>query len=406
MVKQIVVFFVFLSSATFFRFSYLPKNLYMLLSFGAIILMALTIVFYLIYDRGARFKQHFGTEVGLMFFAFLLSVFGAKYGHDQSFLLTAWAQYTMYFYLFYFFLHAIRFRPDDLEKLMIYMAIMFIGFFIVQYVLYPTIIFGGRAQEARGTIRIFIPGSAFAGLMYFYFLHQIFTKNKLIYIVFCFAFLAIPFLQGTRSSIITTLFGTLLLIVVSRQVRSKILVTMLMVVGGVMVYFVFQDIIMTLVEVSQEQAAQDDDDIRVRAAKFYLYEFYPSTLNYITGNGQSHMMSPYGMRIWYYKESLGFYQNDIGTLGQFTKYGIFYLISVFLILRKIFIRKIEPRYAYIKYWAVLLLLSELMGGSFASPTTIVVISSALYIYDVSYFELTNQEKQKEDSKKENILVPG
>lgn len=406
MVKQILVFFIFLASAVFFKFTYLPKSVVMLLSFGGIILMGLTIAFFLIYDRGTRFKQHFSIEVGIMFFALLLATFGAKYGHNQDFYLTAWVQYPMYFYLFYFFLHAIRFRPDDLEKLMIYMAVLFISLFVIQYVLYPTILFGGRVQEARGTIRIFLPGSAFAGLMYFYFLHQILTKNKLIYIVFCFIFLAIPFLQGTRSSIVTTLFGTLLYIVVSRQVRSKIVVTMLLMVGAILVYIVFQDIIMTLVEVSQEQAAQDDDDIRVRSAKFYLYEFYPSKLNYITGNGQSHMASPYGMRVWYYKDQLGYYQNDIGMLGQFTKYGIFYVISVILMLRKIFIRKIEPRYAYIKYWAVLIVLAELMGGAFANPTAIVVLTSVMYIYDISYFELINPKKKEEDKTEEGALILG
>lgn len=180
---------------------------------------------------------------------------------------------------------------------------------------------------------------------------------------------------------------------------------MLLLVGAIMIYFVFQDIIMTLIEVSQKQAAQEDDDIRVRAAKFYLYEFYPSNLNYITGNGQSHMASPYGMRVWYYKESRGFYLNDIGALGQFIKYGVFYTITVFLIFRKIFTRKIEPKYAYIKYWAVLLLLAELMGGSFANPTSIIVITSALYIYDVSYFELKNQAKKRDDGNEEDKLAP-
>ena len=404
MFKQLVVFFIFLASATFFRLTYLPKNLMLALSFGAIVLMLVTLVITMIYDRGEQFKKHFGTEIGLIFLALLLAVYGAKWGHDQSFLISAWAEYYMYFYLFYYFLHAIRFRPEELEKLMIIMAILYIGLFAFQYVMYPTMIFGARAQEARGTIRIFLPGSAFAGLMYFYFLQAIFTKNRNEYIVLCIAFLAIPFLQGTRSSIITILFGTIVYIVISKRVRSKVLVTILMLAGTVLVYFIFQDIIMSLIEVSEKQAAQEGDDIRVTSAKFYLYEFYTSNLNYLIGNGESHMMSPYGMRVWFYKSNYGFYQNDLGILGEYIKFGILYVIIVLLLLRKLFVIKIEPRYAYIKYWAVLLIISELVGGSFSSPTSIIVICSVMYIYDVSYFELKNPEEEVEEEQEEALVT--
>ena len=403
MFKQLVVFFVFLASATFFRLTYLPKNLMLALSFGAIVLMAVTLIITMIYDRGQQFKKQFGVPVGLIFLALILAVYGAKWGHDQSFLLSAWAQYYMYFYLFYLFLHAIRMRPEELEKLIIIMAVLYVGLFAIQYVMYPRMIFGARAQEARGTIRIFLPGGSFAGLMYFYFLQSIFDRNKLIYIVFCIAFLTIPFLQGTRSSIVTILFGTVMYVLVSKRVKSKVLVTMLMLAGVVLVYFIFQDIITNLIEVSQKQSAQEGDDVRVAATKFYLNDFYTSNLNYLIGNGESHMMSPYGMQVWYYKSNYGFYQNDLGIVGEYTKFGVLYVITVFLMLRKLFVIKIEPKYAYIKYWAVLLIINELLGGSFSRPAAIIVICSVFYIYDVSSFELKHPEDEVEDE--EEALVP-
>ncbi len=394
MVKRLLVFFVFLASATFFKFTYLPKNLMMLLSFAALILMLLTVIFFIIYDQKKRFKQNFNVEIILLLTSFFLAIFGALYGHDQSILLTTWAQYLMYFYICYFFLHAIRIRPQDLEQMMIVMAVLFIFFFVVQYVLYPTMIFGARAQEARGTIRIFIPGSAFAGLMFFYFLQKVLTQGQIKYLPFCFAVISIPILQGTRSSIVTLLFGALVYIIFSKRVRSKLLIMLMVFVGGVMIFYLFQDIFMTLIEVTQEQSSQESDDIRVRSARFYLFDFYPTKLNYLVGNGQSHMMSPYGMRVWYYKEFYGFYQNDLGMIGEFTKYGALFVISVFLILRKLFVIKVEPRYSYIKYWAVLLFTNEILGGIFSNPTAIVVISVILYIYDVSNFELQQLKEEK------------
>lgn len=394
MIKRLLVFFVFLSSATFFRFTYLPKNLLMLLSFATLILMVVTVIFFIIYDKKIRFKQNFNVEILLLLLSLFLAMFGAKWGHNQSIPLTLWAQYLMFFYICYFFLHALRIRPQDLEKMMIVMAVLFIFLFVVQYVLYPTLLFGARVQEARGTIRIFIPGSAFAGLMFFYFLQKVLTQGEIKYIPFCFAVVAIPIMQGTRSSIVTILFGAIIYIIFSKRVRSKILIMVLLVIGGSMLFYLFQDIFMTLIEVTQEQSSQETDDIRVRSAKFYLYEFPPTQLNYLIGNGQSHMASPYGMRVWYYKEFYGFYLNDLGMIGEFTKYGVLFVISVFLILRKLFIVKVEPRYSYIKYWAVLLVTNEIMGGIFSNPTAIVVISVIMYIYDVSNFELQQPKEEK------------
>jgi len=63
MLRNIIVIYIFLSSATFFRFTYLPKNLVLLASFGAIVLMVLGIIIDLVYYRGKRFPQRFGVEV-------------------------------------------------------------------------------------------------------------------------------------------------------------------------------------------------------------------------------------------------------------------------------------------------------------------------------------------------------
>ena len=391
MVKQLIVLFIFLSSATFFRLTYLPKNFMLLISFGSTMLMAVTVILSIIYDRGKKFKQNFGIEISLILLSLLFAVFGAKWGHNQDFILTAWVQGNMYFFFFYFFLHTIRIRPEELMQMVLIMAFLYIGLFLLQYVLYPKILFGTRVQEARGTIRIFLPGGSFAGIIYFYFLQLIFTSKDKKYIIYLFLYLMIPLLQGTRSSIVTILFGTLLYILVSKRVKSKFFIMVLIFISGILVFLIFQDIIMNLVAVSQEQTALEGDDVRILSARFYLTEFYPSKLNYLIGNSQSHMMSSYGLRVWFYQVTYGFYLSDIGIIGEFVKYGVLYIISVFLIIRKIFIIKIEPKYAYFKYWAVLLIIEEILGGAFSKPTSIIVILLVLYCIDISSYELKHKK---------------
>jgi hypothetical protein len=97
------------------------------------------------------------------------------------------------------------------------------------------------------------------------------------------------------------------------------------------------------------------------------------------------MASKYGMMIFYYK-SIGLYQSDIGIIGKFTQFGVLYVLANFLIIRKIFIIKVKPQYTFIKFWAVTLTIGTITGGTFGSPSTIVVIASVLYFIDVSNYE--------------------
>ncbi len=401
MVKQIIVFSIFLASVYFFKFVFIPYQIGLLIGFGATMLMLLWILMAMIYDKGIKFKHHSGLIIGLVFVAVFLGVFGARLGHNQGFLLSLWASGYMYFYLFYFFLHSIRMKHDILEKLLVYMGILFILTYFFQYVIYPIQMFGVRAHEERGTVRIFLPGASFAAFMFYYSLQKIFTTEKKIYVLLCLLYLAVPLLQGTRSAILNLLLGTIVFVLFNRHVKSKVAVMSLMFISAILVFFVFQDIIMNLIEVSQQQASQQNEDIRVRSAKFFLYEFSPTTLNYWIGNGESHMANAYGMKVFFYKAFFGFYQSDIGVIGEYSKYGVLWFLCVFLISRQLFVMKIAPRFLYMKFYALNLMFDLVINGAFTRSYEIIVITSILYLYDVSNFELRHPDKEPE-----NKLIPG
>ena len=307
MVKRSIIFFIILASSYFYKFIYIPGQVGLLLSFASNCLMLLTVIISLIYDRGKSFKQDSGIIIGLMLFTVLISGYGAKLGHNQNYLLSLWSSSYMFFYLFYFFLHAIRIRPADLERLFIIAGIIFLIVYYLQYTIYPRILFGGRAGEERGTVRIFIPGGSFAAFVYYYFLQKTFTSKQKIYAVYCLFMIGVPILQGTRSSIITLLLGTLIFILVSKQVKSKVLATTLIAISLVLVFFIFQDIIINLVAVTKSQTSQQDDDVRVKCIKFYLYEFPPNKLSYLIGNGEPHGASHYGLKDFFYRNNFLFF---------------------------------------------------------------------------------------------------
>jgi hypothetical protein len=63
-----------------------------------------------------------------------------------------------------------------------------------------------------------------------------------------------------------------------------------------------------------------------------------------------------------------------------------------LLLRKIFITKYQKKFAFFKFWAMALIFGFVMATTFTRPDDIVVITSALYIIDVSAFELENENQ--------------
>jgi hypothetical protein len=173
------------------------------------------------------------------------------------------------------------------------------------------------------------------------------------------------------------------------------MISVFMMVGVLVLFFIFQDIIMGLVELSETQASQEEDDVRARSTKFYLTEFYPNKVNYILGNGASHLANAYGLKVMYYQTVFGYYLSDIGIVGVYVKFGVLYVVGVFILMRKIFTANIEPRYLYFKYSALLLLLNEIMGGSFAKPSSFIVTIAMLYIMDVSSHKLRYSAEQVE-----------
>jgi hypothetical protein len=358
--------------------------------------MLITILLTNLYDKGPGFPQLSGLIIGLVLITAFIGAFGARWGHNQGYLLSLWASGYLYFYLLYFFLHSVKIRPHELERLLILMGFFFLLTYFFQYAIFPKILFGVRAHEERGTVRIFLPGVSFAAFMFYFFLQKTFTTDKKFYIIFCLLYLAVPILQGTRSAIANLLLGTLIFVLFNKQVKSKMAVMTLMFIGAVLVFFVFQDIIMNLIQVSESQAAQEDDDIRVRSAKFFLYEFSPTKLNYWIGNGESHMAHAYGMKVYYYKAFFGFYQSDVGIVGEYSKFGVLWIVCVFLIARKLFVTKVAPQYIYMKFYALNLMFDLILNGAFSRSYDVAVITCILYIYDVSNFELRNKDKNGEE----------
>jgi len=383
MVKKLIISFIIIASLSMFNIAFLGEGVIKVLELAGIGAIILVILLQFVYNKGEGFTYSFKWEIILIFVGVLLSMLMANSGHDQGFGTTIIAQRFMYFYLFYFALHLIKISDSDLEKMMVFLAVAHVIFYMMQFMAHPTKIFDVRTSEDRGTLRIFLPGLSYLLLAYFYVLNRLFKDFSAGKLALLFFFFSIFVLMGTRQIILSMFMLTMINVLFSKRVKSKSLILLLVMLSIIPIVFMFQDIFLNMLSVSTEQSEGFEEDIRVRAATFFLTDLFPNKIAYITGNGTDSASSTYGMMIQTYRDTFGFYQSDVGLIGDYSKFGAFFLIGVFSIIIRTLTGKLSEDYVYIKYFYVNILMTLFTGGgAFGEGNSIVAVCFTLYLIDV------------------------
>ncbi len=380
-IRYILFLYLALAACQFFRIKFLPMSFYLMLRFTGAVLMATIILLDYIYFRIHKIKRRYNGILGVIFAGTITSIISAYIFHGQGIALTIWIGHSPFYYLLYYLLHILRLKPDELNRLIVAMGFIYLGAYILQYVIYPFTLFNFRIQESRGTIRIFLYGSAFLLYAYYYNINQFYLNNKPKYIFYALILFLFFILNGSRSSLLIVVSITALSLVVSKKVKSRFLIIFLFIVAGTSLLFVFKDIFLALLEVSNKQMSQDDDDIRVRAMKFFMTKFQPSFWTYILGNGQGHQSSAYGFQIYSYKVLYGFYQSDIGLVGELAIYGAIFVTGGIAAIITILKKKLPPKFRFIKFYIIDLTMSLTTGMIFSISYFIVITVCILYIFD-------------------------
>jgi hypothetical protein len=382
-IRNIVVIIVFLCSISFFELRIIPPALMTGIGFLGVCLMVLFLIFHFVYDKTPRLKKYFSIEIYLVFFALILSMFAAFIFHDQDFKTTGLVQRYMYYFLVYFFLHQLKPDPNFLLRLFVYFGLIFAGIYILQTLVYPFSILQSKAFYDRGTLRIFLPGANFLFITFFLSIIQYFLTKKNFYLIIILVGFIVFILLGTRQVLFTVIFISLMYILLSKKVKNKIAVSSLILLSAVAFFFIFQDIFLSMLEVSEKQNSNIEGDVRYRAIAFFLFDFFPNRVSYITGNGVASANSAFGVMVNNLKIYQGFYQTDIGLIGDYSKFGIFFLIAQFSIMIRILSGKIKQNLVFIKLVVWSMAITLITGGSIAAEGGITSICALLYLIDAS-----------------------
>ncbi len=403
MVKRLVIIIIILCSLLLYNFKFLGSyaKLLELLGIG---LMFATSIFHTVYDNSFRFRHNFSLFILIILLSLPFSMYIASLFHHQSIGISLYAQRSIYYYFLYFVLHQLKIRPRDFEKIFFILAFAYVSLYLLQYILYPRILFDARIIKERGTIRILLSGMPYLVIGYFYALQKSFEIPKLKYILLLMASLIIIILIGSRSLLFTVIITTMLNMILNKRIKSRLVIYTMGILGIILIFYTFQNIFQELINTALYKDPISSENIRFRAARYFISRFFPNTLAYIFGNGASGARSEYSHTLWMASSRYFYYLGDIGIVGVYVKYGIIFILGVFGILYKVLTSKIQSKYNYIKYFYIFTAIAMIVGGGFDDSDFIVLICITLYIIDVSKFNLNKDENPDKVINDENNQV--
>jgi hypothetical protein len=367
-----------------------------MIEFATVALIIGLVLINRIYTPPGRLKMHFQTEILMLMLSVVFSMFIAKHYNGQDFKTTMIAQRFMYFLAFYYLLHDFNLKASDLMKLMLTMSIMYVLFFAAQYIAHPDLLFDIRIGEERGTLRIFLPGLGFMFFGYYRYLQRFLISQKIKYGLLVLAFFLVgAVLQGTRQVLASMTLLTMAFIFFNRQVKSRIIVIMIFAVAAVSIFFILQDMLMELFLLTQKEATEDKTNIRVLAMNYFLNDFMPSFWAYIFGNGVDSMNSAFGQRVHFLKIFMGYYQSDVGIIGDYSKFGILFVVAQLSIFLRIIFGKLHPDLSFLRYLFIGLFITLFSGRNLlGTGGGIVFITMILYIID--YYQNLDEKDELHD----------
>ncbi|MDC0584660.1 hypothetical protein OAO55_02905 [Bacteroidales bacterium] len=367
------------------------------------------LLFHFIYVRTPfSFKMNYSRPILLMLLSSVLAAFAAQHYHNQNIGLTLYTQRYLYFFLFYYMLHIFKPSPKYVRNLILVVALLHSMVFLAQVAVYPVRITDAKIMVERGTLRIFLPGMSFRFLAYFMCIDVFLRTKNLKYLMLALIFLSVAFLTASRQILALFTLLTLADIVMSKQIKNKIVLLGMIAIMGMAAALAFSGVVEGMLEANEknQRDREGDGDVRARAIKFYLNDFQEARGTYVFGNGLDNLNSPYGRKLAHIKIRKGYYCSDIGIVGLYVVYGLLFALCILYALIYTVSRKMHFSLTYVRLFFFFIIgrsvtdQIEFSGGQGA------VLLCCLF-YTVDYYDhikLLANETIKKPSRKLKQLI--
>lgn len=363
------------------------------------VLCILLVIFLYNVNKIQRHRTLFKANVYLFIAIPFVSAFGALVFHRQPYMVSVMALRIEFYWLLYFILHVFEIPAKKVVNLILVTGCIWIFLTSAQQFTYPTYYFFTRDEENHsifraGVYRFMVLGQQYGLFVLFYFFYRYLNTFKIYNMILVMAGLAGFYYYGTRQFAVAAIVCMLVAILfIKASSRFKIL---FMMVSAIFIVWVFAGIFMAwslkdtllnqYVEMTNEQF-QYGDDIRLLSIKFYLFEYWPHWIAKIIGNGQSYGTSPYGMEMDLIRGKYHYYRSDVGIIGAYNAFGIFYVINIiWLNIKGLFNKFYTYEGKYLKLFYINSLFLLILSEYYSNGSGIPFYCFILYLTDKSYEE--------------------
>jgi hypothetical protein len=341
----------------------------------------------------------------LIFFIFF-SIIPAQIFWNQNLIDTFISTLPFLTFLFYFFL--IRTKPTiaDIEYVIWFFVIIYLVCFYAALIIAPVKIFEGFGELDKGIdttrglsrIRLTIIGGGPLYLAYFFSISKIKKSKKVKWVFIClFLFISILLHLGRQAIFFSFILG-LLYFIERLSLMRKFFILLF---ASIAAWFIinYESIVSNLLEITKADYSnqlEGDDNIRLKAYNFYLFEVSPNIYTILFGNGQYSLgKSAFGNFIDKNGRSNGYIPADVGYGYIHLNFGIIGLCLFLIVLFSALSAKIQPESNYSKYY-----LGFLFLGSFAGNTllgNIPLFCICLYIILISMLKKNKIQSMNVDN---------
>ena len=347
-------------------------------------------------------KSMFSKLIFIYLAGLFLSMLSSYYFRQQTIQESFWVYQSLYGILFYFIIKSFNLSIKDMEKIIIIIVSFFLVAYIVQYLVYPKLIFINEDQEYVGDIRIRMTGQALVSLGYFFCLNKQLANNKfnILYSVIIILCLLVIFLMGFRTMLLGIVVVTSIAYIKIIGFSYKLLVYSLIAIFGVVLLLqtpVVSEKIESMIERQQTDNFSNNDYIRLIQYQYYTKEHFKSIGEYVLGSGLPQRgnsssgikASAYGT----YMDGLvssGLNWVDWGLLSMSWVIGIIPILVIIFYSIKIFRLRVSKQYEYIGLWFLYLLvisfttLEQLRPGSLTIQAFCFVLIEQIYNRQVKF----------------------
>lgn len=384
--KKIILFLIILISTNFFQF--IPIYNSGIISYSKNILIVLLIGLFFYGSKRHQDYIYFRKEIILLMVLPFLSSITSKIYRGQFFIESFLATKATISWLLFFVLIRLKYTNKIVLSIILKIAIIVAGIFILQQIFYPSFYYFNDVSndiediEVRNgffRFRLFliIP---YVYIAFYYYIDRYLQFKQKKNLLRALLFLIPIYLLLTRQ-IWFCIFIPLLYYIFIYGKRFSFKRLFMITCLCFIVYFIYSNLDLLVGKDLIERTANEnsEDNIRIIAMNFFGLEYWQDWFNVLLGNGCPYLGSKYGIYIENLKYTSGLYMSDIGIVGIFSQYGLFYVLALLLL----YIKTIKY-FRYLSKYLKMLIFASLLNLPLACWFDIPIYMSIIYF-------LINQE---------------